>query len=89
MTQKGTEGDTKRRRETQRDTETHRETERERERERHTHRETERERERDISEVGGENGAERRPPPGNQAQRPRHDTHDTTRQINGRYSFCV
>ena len=35
------------------------------------------------SEVGGENGAERRPPPGIQAQRPRTRTARTTRQING------
>ena len=35
-----------------------------------------------LSEVGGGNGAERRPPPGNQAQRPlpSHRTHDTTDQ---------
>ena len=36
-----------------------------------------------TSEVGGENGAERRPPPGIQAQRPRTRTARTTRQING------
>ena len=40
----------------------------------------------DGSEVGGENGAERRPPPGIQAQRPRTRTARTTRQINGAIS---
>ena len=40
-----------------------------------------------ISEVGGENGAERGPPPGIQAQRPRARTARATRQINGAKSF--
>ena len=36
-----------------------------------------------MSEVGGENGAERSPPPGIQAQRPSPSRRVTTRQING------
>ena len=45
-----------------------------------------------VSEVGGGNGAERRPPPGIQAQRPSpshrtHRTHDTTDQWRDRFRW--
>ena len=42
-----------------------------------------------MSEVGGGNGSERRPPPGIQAQRPSpsHRTHDTTDQWRDRFQW--